>query len=139
MLLVFVMIDGGVLMGRYNQVNHAAQEGARLGASGASLSEIVAHTRAQSISLLGSVPATCSGSEQICVEWYDGPNGAGEVGSYVRVTVRYDYGYVTPIDAGPFGAVGFPDHFDVDSCAIARLERPVNVPSANDRNGTPEC
>jgi hypothetical protein len=120
--LVFVMIDGGILMGRYNQVNHSAREGG-----------------AQSIGLLGSVPATCSGTRQICVQWFDGPNDAGEVGSYVRVVVRYDYNPITPIDNGMFGMVGFPDHWDVDSCAIARLERPYQAPSANQRSGTPSC
>ena len=28
--LVFMMIDGGLLMGRYSNINHAANEGARL-------------------------------------------------------------------------------------------------------------
>jgi hypothetical protein len=137
--LVFVMIDGGILMGRYNQVNHSAREGARLAATGEDLNDVVAHVRAQSIGLLGSVPATCSGTRQICVQWFDGPNDAGEVGSYVRVVVRYDYNPITPIDNGMFGMVGFPDHWDVDSCAIARLERPYQAPSANQRSGTPSC
>jgi hypothetical protein len=53
--------------------------------------------------------------------------------------VRYDYGFVTPIDQGVFGSIGVPDHMDVDSCAIARLERPYQAPSANRRNGTPSC
>jgi Flp pilus assembly protein TadG len=139
-MLVFVMIDGGVLMGRYNQVNHAAQEGARLGATGASLNDIAAHTRRQANNLLSGIPTTCNGTgERICVEWYDGPNSAGEVGSYVRVTVYYQYGFVTPINNGIFGSVGMPSNFDVESCAIARLERPTNVPGANDRSGTPQC
>lgn len=138
-LLVFVMIDGGLLMGRYNQVNHSAQEGARLAATGADLGDVVAQVRNQSIDLLQDVPATCSNAqERICVEWYDGPNSAGQVGSYVRVTVRYDYNPITPIDQGLFGSIGFPDHFDVDACAISRLERPYLDPP-NQRNGTPSC
>ncbi len=138
-LLIFVMIDGGLLMGRYNQVNHSAQEGARLAATGADLDDVASQVRAQSIDLLQSVPATCSSaSERICVEWFDGPNSAGEAGSYVRVTVRYDYDLITPIDRGLFGTVGFPDHFDVNSCAIARLERPI-VDPPNQRSGTPSC
>jgi hypothetical protein len=142
-MLVFVMIDGGVLMGRYNQVNHAAQEGARLGASGATKDQILQYTRAQSASLLDdpNVEDSCLATvdERICVEWYDGPNTAGEVGSYVRVTVHYDYGFVTPINNPIFNSAGMPPHFDVDSCAIARIERPVRVPSDRDRNGTPSC
>jgi hypothetical protein len=137
-LLVFVMIDGGVLMGRYNQVNHAAQEGARIGASGASWDEIKDHTRDQAIDLLDDVPEGC-GSQGICVLWYGGDNSPGEVGSYVKVTVRYDYDFITPIGEGPFGAVGFPDHMNVDACAIARLERPIDVPSGQGRSGTPVC
>jgi Flp pilus assembly protein TadG len=140
-MLVFVMIDGGVLMGRYNQVNHAAQEGARHGATGATQSAVEQQTRRQSMDLLGSVPATCNNGapERICVEWFDGPNSAGEVGSYVRVTVRYDFGFVTPINNPIFNSIGAPDHMDVDSCAIARLERPVTVPSGRSRSGTPQC
>jgi hypothetical protein len=137
--LVFVMIDGGLIMGRYNQVNHSAQEGARLAASGEDLSDIADRVRDQSINLLGGVPTRCSGSTQICVEWFDGPNSAGEVGSYVRVIVRYDYNPVTPIDQGVFNMVGFPSRWDVDACAIAQLERPHRPPSANVRSGTPSC
>jgi hypothetical protein len=137
-MLVFIMIDGGVLMGRYNQVNHAAQEGARLGATGASHDEIVAHTKAQSMKLLSGLDAEC-GNPGICVEWWSGPNSPGEVGSYVKVTVRYDYGFVTPINMGIFGSVGMPEQMDVDSCAIARLERPMNPPSDFEETGTPSC
>lgn len=137
--LVFVMIDGGLIMGRYNQVNHSAQEGARLAASGENHSDIVTRVRAQSINLLGGVPARCSGPTQICVEWFAGPNSAGEVGSYVRVIVRYDYNPITPIDQGMFGMLGFPNRWDVDACAIAQLERPFRPPAANTRSGTPSC
>jgi hypothetical protein len=139
-MLVFVMIDGGVLMGRYNQVNHAAQEGARLGATGATQSQIVAHTKKQANGLLGDLTTNCGGNEGICVEWFHGPNSAGEVGSYVKVTVYYDYGFVTPIDNGIFGSVGMPDHFDVNSCAIARLERPLqSPPTVNSDDDELEC
>jgi Flp pilus assembly protein TadG len=138
-VLVFVMIDGGLLMGRYNQVNHAAQEGARLAASGEDLNDVASRVRAQSINLLQGVPTRCSGPTQICVEWFDGPNTAGEVGSYVRVTVRYDYNPITPIDQGMFGMLGFPNRWDVDSCAIAQLERPHQPPASNTRSGTPSC
>jgi hypothetical protein len=140
-MLVFIMIDGGLLMGRYNQVNHAAQEGARLGSTGATLIDIRNHTRRQANNLLSGVPATCDGNDdRICVEWYEGPNSVGEVGSYVRVTVFYDYGFVTPINNDIFNSAGMPDHFDVDSCAIARLERPVQMQSGwETRSGTPTC
>jgi hypothetical protein len=139
-LLVFIMIDGGILMGRYNQVNHSAQEGARLAATGASESEILSHVRAQSIDLLNGVPRGCPGGdrEYICIQWYDGDNTAGEVGSYVRVEVSYRYNFVTPLDAGPFGVLGFEDDIHVKSCAIARIERPIPSPP-NDRSGMPSC
>lgn len=127
--IIFVMIDGGLLMGRYNQVNHAAQEGARLAATGATSGQVVQRVRQQSIELLEDVPSGCApgASERICVRWFDGPNGepAGQVGSSVRVDVRYEYDFVTPIDSGPFGFAGVND-FDVNSCAIARLERPAD-------------
>lgn len=122
-LLVFVLIDGGLVMGRYSQVNHAAQEGARYGATGASSGEIAARVRDQSINLLEDVPTGCGG-EGICVRWYSGPNGEprGQVGSLVRVIVRYNYDFVTPLDV-PFGV----SKFDVDACAMARVERPTSV------------
>jgi Flp pilus assembly protein TadG len=138
-MLVFVMVDGGILMGRYNQVNHAAQEGARFGATGASASAIAARARAQSNDLLGTVPTSCANqSERICVQWFEGPNDepAGEVGSSVRVTIRYDHNLITPLDAAAFGMGGLPGHFDVDSCAIARLERPASVSASS---GTASC
>jgi hypothetical protein len=126
MALVFVMIDGGLVMGRYNQVNHAAQEGARFAATGIDdPDEIAERVRAQSIELLEDVPEGCTGTERICVRWVDGPNGAGEVGSYVRVEVRYRHEFVTPL-----GSFGIQDHLDISACAIARLERPADFPGS---------
>jgi hypothetical protein len=109
--------------------------------TGADRDDIADQVRNQAINLLDSgVPATCGNvSQRICVEWFDGPNNAGEVGSYVRVTVRYDHGFVTPLDSGPFGMLGFPAHMNIDSCAIGRLERPASPPSSARRSGTPSC
>jgi Flp pilus assembly protein TadG len=139
-ILVFIMFDGGVLMGRYNQVNHAAQEGARSAATGNDLSVIVSRVRAQSVGLLSPLPVTCADvTQRICVEWFDGANSVGEVGSAVRVSVRYDYNLQTPIKNNLFGSVGIPGHFDVDACAIATLERPIAPPAGNQRSGSPQC
>ena len=134
--LIFVMIDGGLLMGRYNQVNHAAQEGARLGATGANGAAIAARAQRQANNLLSGVPVDCSGGEQVCVQWFKGPNNepAGQVGSSVRVKIRYDYGLLTPLDN-----FGFPDHMDVDSCAIARLERPLSSVSSSGDHDDAKC
>jgi hypothetical protein len=138
---VFVMIDGGLTMGRYNQLNHAAQEGARLAATGASRSEVVAHVRDQSNDVLdSSVQANCTNHERICVQWYSEPNSAGEVGSYVKVEIFYEYYFQTPLAQGLFGIVtDVPDHLHLSSCAIARLERPVDPPSGATVSGTPSC
>ncbi len=136
MMLVFVVIDGGVLMGRYNQVNHAAQEGARFGATGADRDDIVSRVRAQSIDLLtaSDVPTQsgdCGNASQpgICVLWFSGPNSEprGQVGSSVMVIVRYDYEWVTPLGGDFLGATLIPDELEVSSCALARLERPAQV------------
>lgn len=132
-VLLFIMIDGGVLMGRYNQVNHGAQEGARLAAAGATADQVVARVQAQSQQLWSDATENCevSNGDEICVEWADAPSGqaAGEVGSYVKVTTRYRYNFVTPLTDRMFGMVGLTDRMDVSACAVAKLERPVNNPS----------
>lgn len=123
MLFIFAVIDGGLTMGRYGEVNHAAKEGARLAATGATNNEVVARIRAQSQGVLDSVPAGCGGSEYICVEYADGPSSnasrPGEVGSTVKITIKYNFPGITPL-LDSFGGL------DMSACAVARLERPVD-------------
>ncbi len=144
-LLIFVVVDTGLLMGRYNSVNHATKEGARLAAVGATHDEIVARIKTQSQGLLDGASENCppSADKDICVEWIPGPPGhssdVGQVGSSVKVSIRYKYTLITPLANGRIAGLpvpGVPDGFEVTACAVARLERPVADP---DPAGTSEC
>jgi len=139
-MLVFAMIDGAMIMGRYQQVNHAANAGARTAATGADLSDVVADAKAQSVRLLTNAVSSCSSGDpnRVCVQWFDGPNGAGEVGSYVKVTVYYRYSLKTPLANAAF-RYGGQGPLTISACSIARLERPYAPPSSNRRSGTPSC
>ena len=130
-MLVFVVFDGGIMMGRYNAINHAAKEGARRAATGADATTVRAVVAGQSQGLLDAT-TTCdtTGDRSICVEWLDGPNteSAGQVGSEVRVTLRYRYGLKTPLANGSLLGLpitGMPSGFQMSSCALVRLERPI--------------
>jgi hypothetical protein len=141
-MLIFVMIDGGLLMGRYSQVHHGVNEGARLGSLGADKDDIIDRVVDQSQGLVTSSTQENCGTrtDEVCVKWYDGPNGedAGEVGSRVRVAVHYHYYYNTPLGAVLDGVTS--DHFSVDACAISTLERPnPNLSSGDTEGGDPEC
>jgi hypothetical protein len=134
-ILIFVMIDGGLLMGNSSRVHHAVSEGARLGAIGASKTDIRDRVADQSHGLIDSdTPEDCgTRNDEVCILWFDGPNGepAGQVGSLVRVSVHYHYFLVTPlghlVDSLDWLGFGNPDtfHFSVDGCSVAILERPV--------------
>lgn len=149
-IFVFLMIDGGLLMGRYNVVNQSAREGSRLGAAGATEQEIVARVKAQAQGLLDDVPANgnCGASgDMICVQWLDVDDGpvdrdAGEVGSTVRVRVRYEYDLITPLASGSILGVGLPGlagGFDVEACSIARLEAPLTFNLGGGDVGSGDC
>jgi Flp pilus assembly protein TadG len=133
-MLVFVILDGGIVMGRYGEVNHAAKEGARYAATGATTNAVADRVRDQSQGILDSVPTACSGAQYICVQYFQGPDDqdAGEVGSTVRVRVRYEYELFTPLP-NVLGA----DDWTIASCAVARLERPR--PSVSGSGGIAEC
>lgn len=144
-LMIFVIVDGGFLMGRYNNVNNSAKEGARLGAVSASTSQIVARAKDQAHGLLDSVPATgnCASwgnaavDDVICVEWVSGPNGEqpGQIGSSVRVRIRYSYDFLTPMTN--FFSSG---DWDVKVCAIQRMEQSASgIPSAQKIPGVDSC
>jgi hypothetical protein len=134
-LVLFLVLGGGILMGRYNNINNSAKEAARLGAVAASLPEI--NTRAQQqahgqldTALTGTAACTATSGNRICVQWIPGPGGApapGELGSSIRVIIGYEYS----LFSGFFGS--FPIHMSV--CAIQRLEQKVSVPDGHEGNG----
>jgi Flp pilus assembly protein TadG len=143
-MLIFVMIDGGLLMGNFGRINHAVSEGGRYGAVGASKNQIIDRVIAQSNGLIdrGNTTPRCptTTQEEICVQWYRGPNGEdyGEVGSRVKVAVHYHYFFLTPID-DMVGGFGGPDHFSIDACTVVTLERPTTVPAGDRAGGSPSC
>jgi hypothetical protein len=142
-MLIFVMIDGGLLMGNFGRVNHGVDEGARYAATGASTDEIIERVSDQSGGLIDETTTRqcpAASQEEICVEYYPGPNGEriGEVGSRVKVSAHYHYYLITPIGTMAGGMA--TDHFSMDPCAIATLERPAQL-DANDETsgGEPAC
>ena len=118
MILIFIVVDGGLVMGRYGEVNHAAKEGARLASTGATPGDVVLRVIAQSQIELDAADVT--------VEYVKGPasNAAdsGEVGSIVVVRIDYDYKLITPLpNFSDDGAT-----WNIKACAVARLEHPVD-------------
>lgn len=138
-LMLFIVIDGGLLMGRYNNVNNSAKEGARLAAVGANEAEIVERIRAQAHGRLDDAPASCTtynaGDEAICIEWVSGPTGQspGTNGSSVRVRIRHGYDLITPLVSWTVGT------WDMNVCAIQRLERSTSPPASSQNEGVTSC
>lgn len=122
-VLIFGMIDGGLVMGRYNNINNSAKEAARLGAVGVDETLIVQRAQDQAHGQLDSASTSCADwSTQprvICVEWIPGPNGEapGNAGSSVRVKIKYHNPFLTPILNWTAGST-----WDVKVCAVQRLE-----------------
>ncbi len=142
--LLFAVIDGGLLMGRYNNLSNGAKEGARLGAvsvnpGSTAKTNIVQRVKDQAHGVLGSSPSgTCSDmtnnavSNVVCVEWISGPGGspaAGQVGSSVRVQVKYKNSFLTPLPNRIL-----TDWF-VTECAVQRLEQPITPPAGSTGTG----
>jgi len=133
-IVLFLLIDGGMLMGRYNNINNAAKEGARLAAVGANADAVATRVAQQAHGDLDGATGCGPGANTICLQWAGGPDGesAGQVGSTVKVTVHYRYGLKTPLLGGKilgYSVLGFDGGFDVSACAVQRLERPVADPS----------
>jgi hypothetical protein len=130
-LLICAVVDGGVVMGRYNETNHAATVGARFGAvqtgsassvRSAVVSQVSKYASGKASAYVANCNLSGSGPDAaVCIEWLTGPNGEapGEIGSSIRVAVRYHYDGVTPIFAS-FGG------WDVSACVVERLEQPVS-------------
>jgi hypothetical protein len=139
--LLFIIIDGGLALGVYNNVNNSAKEGARLSAVGANASEIVARAKDQAHGRLDGASTDCATFDSfdghvICVEWISGPTGEppGSLGASVRVKIKYKYGFLTPLPN--FGTF---DHMDLKVCAVQRQEQAVSVPSGSSVAGEDSC
>ncbi len=132
---LFAIIDGGLVMGRYNNANQAAGVGARLAATGTSFTNIRSAVQDQMHGEMSGT--TCNGTgDDICIDYRPGPDGqaTGDIGSIVVVYVRYEYDLLTPV----LGSVVGGGDWDIDACSVQRVERPVaNAASIDDDIG--EC
>jgi hypothetical protein len=127
--LLFAVIDGGLVMGRYNNANQAAGVGARLAAATGGDFDDVRNAVGPAVSdqMHGEMSAftNCSGSgDEICIDFRPGPNGetAGDIGSLVVVYVKYEYDPLTPVIA----QVATGGDWDIEACSVQRVERPVD-------------
>jgi Flp pilus assembly protein TadG len=98
-LLVFAIIDFGFAFHGWDAVQNAAREGARVGAVTPSVAQIQARVRSASSFLDQSkvtVTVECarggSSSFGTC-----GSGASWSEGDLIRVTVNYDYSYMTPL------------------------------------------
>ncbi|MBF6600092.1 MAG: pilus assembly protein [Dehalococcoidia bacterium] len=126
-VLLFAVIDGGLLFGRYNDMNNAAKEAARLAAVGAPRADIVSRAEQQSqLSWSGVTSCSSTSTRDICVEWVPGPNGEtpGQSGSSVRVNIRYRDQFLTPLPNWAGGG-----NWDIKVCAVQRLEQSIGSPA----------
>jgi Flp pilus assembly protein TadG len=134
--LMFAVIDGGLLMGRYNQTNHAASVGARLGSvqqgsASAAVDAVVADAAVHGAGSAADYVHSCNfggggPDAAVCVQWLAGPNGEapGDVGSQIRVAVKYKYTLITPL-------VNQIADWNITSCSVERQEQPLTNLSAD--------
>jgi Flp pilus assembly protein TadG len=135
--LLFAVIDGGLVMGRYNNANQAAGVGARLAATGTSLGTVRARIDDQMHDEMDNL--SCGGNnDRICINYRDGPDGqdAGDVGSLVEVYVRYEYDLLTPVLANVVAG----GDWEIEACSIQRLEQPVeDAEDIDDPSSSVDC
>jgi Flp pilus assembly protein TadG len=118
-LLLFGIIDFGFGFQAWDASASAAREGARVGIVDPNVADIVARVRDASSFLDQSklnVSVTCSRSGApfgACP-----PSDSWVEGDLVRVTVTYDYGYITPLPH----LVGLGDTFHVTAQTEGRFE-----------------
>lgn len=125
-MLVFllVLVDFGLALDHREVIQHAVREGARYGAVHPGTTDITTDTVNQSEGVLDATNVS------VC---YDtGPDGeaAGNVGSYVRVSVNYTYKF--SVGSGELLStlgIGAPS-IDMTPTAEARLETPVTGATA---------
>lgn len=135
-IFVLGILHGGWVLLRMNAIESGTAEGARVAAVSGCFSsgscngvrtDVVQTVKNQSRGAMDSVPAAgncneyASAERAICVEWVPGPDGQGpgDIGSGIRVRVKYVYEF-------PLGGADF----DLESCAVSRLERRVSNPPA---------
>ena len=119
LVVMFIIVDFGVGISRWVIVTNSTREGARLGAVGATTTDIAGRVALTSNGLLD--PA------DVNVYYLDSPADAnvdiGDRGDSVVVESDYQYGLITPLKA--FLGLAW-DSIDFHSCTDMRLELPVS-------------
>jgi Flp pilus assembly protein TadG len=121
LLLVFMLfvIDFGIALDRREVIQHAVREGARRGAVGDSVAQIMEETHDQSKGAL----ANDISHIPVCYVDKTGNGRVGDKGDNVRVSGNYSYKFMVSL-----GGIGAPD-IDMTPSAESRLE--MDVPGAN--------
>ncbi len=122
LIVLFLIIDFGVGISRWVVVTNSTREGARIGAVGASTTDIANRVAITSNGLLDPTDVT--------VRYVGDGDGQAERGESVVVESDYEYGLITPLSA--FTSITF-DSLTFHSCTDMRLELPVS--GANDSGG----
>jgi Flp pilus assembly protein TadG len=103
LILVFGIMDFGMLIYSQNVVNNAARDGARTATLGGTLDQSVNTTLSAASVLRGIAPTvsttcTLANSTTPCPTWVSGTSGtAPPSGATVKVTVNYSYVWITPV------------------------------------------
>ncbi len=115
LLVLFLIIDFGVGINRWVIVTNSTREGARIGAVGASMTDIADKVSITSNGLLDPADVT--------VRYVGDGDGAVEGGESVVVESDYEYGLITPLSA--LLSLAW-DSITFHSCTDMRLELPVS-------------
>ena len=105
LVVVFGIIDFGLLMNSSSLLSNAAREGARVASLGGSYDATVAAAKSTEQGLIGTVPtptATCilSGGGACpggASGWAAGNSNSAPTGASVTVSITYAYTWITPI------------------------------------------
>jgi Flp pilus assembly protein TadG len=109
--IVLATVDFGWALRNYITITNAAREGARLGVTGATSTDIQAKTVASSSSLLATTDVSVTGA-------------GGASGTNVQVTADYDYYYITPLGRimNLISGGSLPAYLPMSSTTAMRLE-----------------
>lgn len=111
LVLIMATIDFGWAFRGYITATNSAREGARMGITGASATDIKNKVVSSSAGLLDTTNVTVT-------------NAQGISGSQITVAVAYDYRFISPIGAvvSFFSAGRLPDSLPISSSTTMRME-----------------